>query len=1414
MLTRLQAWKEETHGARFELVRHFLGGFFDSEMFTASGDWQKVAIGLVATLLSGGILVVKMYGLRYTLDLYEQSVGSSTAQLYREWVRGDMLSFIGLAMAITALLTLLEWQSLFPGVRDCLALAGLPISARQIFQAKFSALLLVFGAYLTALNLPPALAFAAVTAGRWQENPSALANIAANFSATAGACVAVFFSLLALQGILLNVLPWRAFARVSEFAQGGVCIAMLGALPLLRLQPAAAAWWPPVWFLRLWEAIVTRRPGAARGALLAMALPPVVAVAAYLLSYHRYRRVLLEAAPDHGVRCSGIGARLLEWWIGDPRRQAAFAFMWKTLTRSGVHRLILLAYAGIALAWITAGAVDSSRPALSNQGMYGLLVVLAPLAFAMLVTVGLRYAFSLPVALPANWVFQTLDRDGREAWLGAVERFVVWCGVAPIFVASLPASVSILGWRRTAAATLLSFLLAQVWFEAMFRHWQKLPFTCSYLPGKRHVLFTISRYCLAIPLLAPAGKLILYSSGDLAAFAALFTFLLVLVLRLRSARRKFWSGCELCYQDVPEDAVTTLDLQPAGEPHANAAPNAPQPAVAMFSKTLVASRGILPPAWAEELDEDRRHPSRLLESFLADVRFGCRQVRRNPLLSGVVVLTLTIGIGMNASVFTVVSGLAFRPHVGKDPDTFLRVITRSRMQNTPRGASYGEYVAFRDHSGSLRQLAAWAHFPAFIGADNSAGSVGMAVSCNFFQVDGLERATLGRLITPEDCLPGQAPVALISEGIWRTRFASDPRISGQRIELNDRPIIVVGVVPNGTAGWTRPAWAPATACIWLPYTAAAFFEPLGDPFAEQHLWLSLAGRLAPGFSRSQARSELSVLAQHQDRLHPGRDTAIETTDGSWIQELELSMTGRQLMLIGFFVGSFNLVLLICCANVATLLLARAAARRREIAVRLALGAPRIRLIRMLVTESLVLAAIAGTAGIYLAYFVPALLFQLVTGRSPDFPLLPDWRTFSYVAGVVLLTGILAGLAPALESVKGSITESLKGDAGLFGAGRARRLESWLVSAQVAMSMVLLVGAALFAQAENRTLQANTGYQPQKVVVAPLFLPSGTEAQAAMRLSALAERVRALPGARSVAFTEGIPMFEHITVELRPPARPDASQPVDVYTASPAFFETFSIPLLRGREFGSGEMSSVIVSERLARTFWPRQDPIGKVLELPAGRFTVVGVARDVDPLRFGGSENPSVYRPRRLHRIRNVMSVRFDRGAAMGAAAIRSAIRETDPNMLGMARVMQDWIDQVTEELWNVVTLIVILGVVAMLLATTGICGTVSFAVSRRTRELGIRVALGAQRRDILREVVVAGTKPVAQGLLAGLWFSVAIAVGLRQSVSGSFIRLDTANPALYSGVALLLAFTALTAILGPAVRGARADPLNAVRCE
>lgn len=1413
-MSRVADYLRETHGARFELLRHFAGGIFESDILSAPDEWKKAAIGFFAALVSLGLVVVKTFSERYAL----LQTPPSTRLIYGQELRSDELLFIGIAMTLTALITLLAWQSLFPRLRDCLALAGLPVSAREIFAAKFSAITMVFFGYVLALNAPWAFLFAMASAGPWQENPSQFVNILATFAATGGACCFVFFSLLALEGVLLNLLPARLFDSVSRSIQGGLFIAVTAVAPLIGRQPRLN-WWPGVWFLDLWEGIATHRIAFAFAGIGAITAAACVAVAAYFASYHRHRRILLEAPRGQATGASAsltarVGAWLLEKWIPEPEGQAAFSFIWKTLTRSPGHRLALLAYAGLASGWIVKAALDMPAPSLRNEGVLGMLVTIAPLAIALLITVAFRYLFSLPVAPGANWIFRTEDRNGGFAWLAATERFVIWLGIAPVFAASLPAAIVILGWWRALAVTALSFLTAVLWFEARFRKWRKLPFTCLFSPAKSSAATTLLRYAIASGLLVGLGTLILYCSIEPAAFAALISFQIALWWKLMRSRRASWKETAIVYEDLPEAEVNPLHLGEFTTAAANTETSAPV-REALFTASLSESRGLLPESWAEEVAEERRHAQTFLTRFLEDMRFGLRLIRRNAGVSTVVVLTLTAGIGINATIFTIVNGMVLRPHIAKDPASFITITAENRATLTPRASSYSEYMAYRQ-ARSVRNLAAWFDAGRISFDDSDSVSFGLAVSCNFFATEGVDRPRLGRLLVEDDChTPGQPAVAIISESIWRSRFASDPGIVGRVVRLNNRPVPVVGVVADGASGWTmRPAIG-----VWIPYTSIPWFDPSRNFFQhDEYLSLRLAGRVAPGFTRGAVRAELSNIAYRQDKLHPGRGTAIETTDGSWIEWLEMTMSGRSLLLTAFFFGAFNLVLFISCANVATLQLSRAASRSREIAVRLALGASRVRLMRMLVTESVLLAALAGLASACLMWKAPEPLCRYLTTRIPTYPLPPDWRVFSYIGIVALLTGVLSGLAPAIESLRADLNSHLKGSGGGWGgAGGTKRALGWLVSAQVAMSMVLLVGAGLLSQAENRNLRGSPGYDPQKVVIAPLnFGEGGSVASAQVRLEAIKNRMLALPGVRSVAFSDRIPLFNPDTIELRPPERPDAVQPVDIYTASPDFFRTLGIPILMGREFRSQDGDAAIVSEALARLFWRRSSPLGQTIEFPdRSRLLVVGVAKNTEPQRFGGSDNPALYRLRQVSAGFNVLAVRFDYGADQGARALRTALRRIEPNLQGQEiELMQTLIDAVSQELWNFVSLILILGLIATVLSASGIYGAVSFVVGQSMKELGIRVALGATRAGIVWQVLVTGGKPVIRGLVVGLWLSVAMAAVLRKALAGAPLRIDSSDPLLYAAALLVLMAAAALAMGGPARRGAASDPVEALRWE
>jgi predicted permease len=810
------------------------------------------------------------------------------------------------------------------------------------------------------------------------------------------------------------------------------------------------------------------------------------------------------------------------------------------------------------------------------------------------------------------------------------------------------------------------------------------------------------------------------------------------------------------------------------------------------------------------------------ETLLQDIRYGLRLVKRSPLLAFATVLTLTLGIGMNTGVFTVLNGFIMRARVDKDPDSFAHIFARysgdvGRIA-FDSGVSTADFRAYQRDIRSMENIAAWGVGRSTLGRDDPAQLLILPVTCNFFTLYGLDQPKMGRLFRAEECAtPGGDAVVVIGEELWRSQFAADPQILGTTIRLNQQPFTIIGVTPARFAGQLR---GPG---IWVPYTMqAAFFG--GNDFLRNSSvpWLVLEGRLKSGESRATAQAELTVIARQQDRLQPGRKTTIFVTNGSFIQE-----PGSPMRWMGpLIMGALTLILLLACTNVTMLLLSRAAARQREIAIRLSLGAGRKRLLRMLLTESLILAIAAGAISAWIAYQVPGLMEKFISGM-PHYPLQPDMLVFTYLAGITLLAGTIAGMAPATESLRVDLTASLKGQESLFGAGRSRS-RGFLIGAQVAMSLILLVGAALVVRAEFTTFSGNPGFETRQVLLFSVHtpLPRYTPASSAAFYCTMEQRLRVLPGIQSVCLASSPPYSNDEgngpTEELRLPGQVKATGlKAAVNIISPEYFETLGIPIVRGRAFRAGEVSGkgaispIVVSEAFARTLWPGKDPLGAVIQdADGGLAQVVGIARDVKSERIGVLDGPSFYRLRDPRAYGDSIMARFQGDAATAQLAVRNVIREMDREMLPRLGTLQSVLDNFAASFWKLAEMVLFLGAVAMVLAVTGIYGVVAFSVSRRTREMGIRMALGATRANIVFSVIASGVRPILFGLLAGLLLAMAGAGVLAQVLRVTPIGLDVRDPVAYVAVSLLLALTALAAMFGPALRASRSDPSNALRQE
>jgi predicted permease len=823
-----------------------------------------------------------------------------------------------------------------------------------------------------------------------------------------------------------------------------------------------------------------------------------------------------------------------------------------------------------------------------------------------------------------------------------------------------------------------------------------------------------------------------------------------------------------------------------------------------------------PTAYHDRCRDARR--LHLVDDFLADLRFTFRGFRKHKLLTAIVVVTLTFGIGISCGVFTLFSGIALQPPVQADRDSFFKIYTSSTTDRSrPRpfaAASVEEYLAFRDGLRTVKTLAAYGGFRARLGADAPESTHFYLVTCNFFDVYGPERPHLGRLLQPADC-DAAAPVMVLSHTAWLSRFDGDPSVIGRLVSVAGVPFTIVGVAPRTDASLGLGG-------AWLPYTLRARLRLGPDPrqMAGGHhgheRFLIIAGRLAPGATRSQLAAEVAVLSARYDTAHPGQVSATAVTNGATVNEPN-SRT-EVLAVVALIMGALSCLVLVACANVATLLLSRADARQQEIALRMSLGAGRGRVLRMLLTETLTLAACAGAASLYVAYQVPAIMAAWIIGTAPEIALTPDWRVFAYLAATVLLAGVTAGMAPALESMRVDVLDSIKGRRSTFGALKGSRFRAVLVATQVALGFVLLVASSLFLATHLRMVNRQVGFETEQVLM-PRVNYRRADATPRPSPAVLAETLNRVPGTRAIAFAQTAPVFGATRIEL---ADADATLPaVSANEVSPGFFAALDLPIVRGRPLDDGDAPCadspchVVVSQSFARQILKVEDPIGRIVHTKAGgTLEIVGVSRDTAVNDGNQPDAPLIYLPWTPDGRHYQPLVRFAGGADTYAPAVNAALRERFPGALVDVHTLRWPIEQWGEELARVEALVVALGGAAAVLAAIGVFGVVSFAVARRGHELGVRVALGAGRRDIYATVLAVALKPVTVGLVLGLALGVPAALLFARVLIDLGLGASARNPLIYVAAGATLVTIMLAALVAPARRAASIDPLAALRTE
>ncbi|MEO6723823.1 MAG: ABC transporter permease [Blastocatellia bacterium] len=801
-----------------------------------------------------------------------------------------------------------------------------------------------------------------------------------------------------------------------------------------------------------------------------------------------------------------------------------------------------------------------------------------------------------------------------------------------------------------------------------------------------------------------------------------------------------------------------------------------------------------------------------MNTFWQDLRYGARMLFKNPGFTLVAIITLALGIGANTAIFSVVNAALLRPLPYKQPEQLLMVYSRtSRDARNP--VTYPDLLDWRAQNHSFAHLSAVTPQSVNLTGRAEPGRViGGFVSADFFKTLGVEPA-LGRAFLPGEDEAGAERVAIINQIVWRDRFGADPGLIGQTLTLNGQLFTVVGIMPEGFR------FPYSDIDIWMPMQ----YHP-GFSLDRKAAPIEVIGRLKPGVTEPQARTEMETIAARLSAQYP------ETNKdrGVTLVNLQTMAVERLQPLLLVLLGAVGFVLLIACANVANLMLSRVVGRSRELALRAALGASRFRLARQLLTESLMLSLAGGVIGVLIGLWgMDALAASSGVNLPFGVNVKLDPAVFGFTFGVTVLTGVLFGLLPALRFSRPDLNEALKEGGRSAGANLGRsRLRSALVVSQVALAIVLLTGAGLMVRSFVNTLRVDPGFDPKNLLTLEYRVPRNKYPEPKQQQQfheQVVARIQSLPGVESAALVMSVPHGAGIGVVgfvLPDRATPSEGQEprAQVNRTDANYFRTMRIPLLKGRVFAAQDQPdsppSIVINQTMARRFWPNEDPIGKQVHLlnPDLNASVIGVVGDIKHFSLDESELPQLYlaysqRPD----IFASLVVRTSGDAMSFSNAVRGAIWSVDQDQpVWKVRTMEWLLDRSLGGQRFMMQLLGIFSVLALLLAGVGIYGLMAYAVSQRTNELGIRMALGAQAGDVLRMVIGQGMKLTLIGVAIGL----IAAIGLTRLMSNMLFGVSATDPLTLTAISLLLTLTALLACFIPAWRATKVDPMIALRCE
>jgi putative ABC transport system permease protein len=802
-----------------------------------------------------------------------------------------------------------------------------------------------------------------------------------------------------------------------------------------------------------------------------------------------------------------------------------------------------------------------------------------------------------------------------------------------------------------------------------------------------------------------------------------------------------------------------------------------------------------------------------METLFRDIRYGIRSLAKRPGFTAIALIALALGIGANTAIFSLVNAVLLRPLPFAEPDRLVWMFGNVRNATNRASVSPLDFLDYRKQNTTFEEFAAQLSFPAHVnltGNGEPERLTAAAVTGNYFQALGA-RAALGRTFQLENETPGREQVAVLSYGLWQKRFGGDPNIVSKTVMLDGKKIEVMGVMPQDFS-------FPAATELWVPIN----FDSSPDLKQRKAHFMRPIGKLKPGVTIAQAQADTDIIAQRLEEQYPDSNKGWNLR----LVSLREQLVGNTRPTLLLLFGAVGFVLLIACANVANLLLVRAATREREIALRTALGAGRFRIVRQMITESVLLSLVGGTLGALLAIWGVDLLVTLSAGSIPATAHVRiDSTVLAFTFLISLITGVLFGLAPALRTMKLNLSESLK-EGGRTGSegGKSNKTRSVLVVLESAIAVVLLIGAGLLVRSLIQLQNINPGFDAHNVLTMRVDLSRDkyrTPEKAGNFFTQLESRLGGLPGVEAVGFVTELPLSGQpndmpFNVEGRPAVAINESLDADYRRVNQHYFKALRIPLLRGRNFTEQEVKQstkvLVISELLASQVFPNEEPLGKRLIMVSGKdpWEIIGIVGDVRHRALESRPFGAMYMPTYQTGWTNLV-IRTQGDPTSLAAAVRKEVQVIDPDQpVAAVRTMDEWVDTSVAQPRYRTTLLGLFALLALVLASTGIYGVMSYSVTQRTHEIGVRMALGAKRSDVLTLVVRQGMLLVVLGVGIGLLGAFA----LTRVMSTLLFGVTAKDPLTFVAVAALLTLVAFIACYIPARRATKVDPLVALRYE